>query len=89
MCCRMHTMKIISLLLVGTLLAGCNANMQRTLGYGPYQYCRAGDMCAQAGDNWQFYPMSSEDPARFAAESRACWAEENRANWDSCTESFF
>lgn len=78
-------MKSITILLVAVTLSGCNAHTQRLLGYGPEQYCRDGDVCFQAGDTWQFYGFSEGDASRFAEEGRRCWAESNRANWDSCT----
>lgn len=70
-------------------LSGCqtmsNENLQRTFNVGPHKYCRAGDVCFQAGDTWQFYGFSEGDASRFAQEGRNCWQESNRANWDACT----
>lgn len=80
--------KVMSILCVSIVLSGCNAHTQRLLGYGPYQYCRDGDVCFQAGETWKFYPFSEGDAQRFLEEGKRCWDESNRANWDSCTARF-
>lgn len=74
------------LLIAGLAISGCSSNpqMQRTFGYGPYQYCEAGHTCFQAGETWKFYPFAPEDVHRYAQQGRECWAESNRANWDLC-----
>lgn len=82
-------MKTLAVLLTATFLAGCSSpDAQRFFGYGPYQYCRDGDVCLQAGESWQFYPFSPGDASKYAEQGRKCWSEANRANWDQCTERF-
>lgn len=82
-------MKKLTVLILSVGLAGCQTlsseNLQRTFNVGPHKYCRAGDVCFQAGDTWKFYPFSEGDATRFSQEGRDCWAESNRANWDACT----
>ena len=80
--------KIILLACASALLSGCivnSASTQRILGYGPHQYCQAGDVCHQAGESHEWYPFAPGDATRFAQQGRECWAVENRANWDACT----
>jgi len=81
-------MKPIAIICVALLMAGCIPQSQRLFGYGPYQYCRAGDVCFQAGEKWEFYPFAAEDVYKNVEVQKACWAETNRANWDACTERF-
>lgn len=81
-------MRFLSLLIIASLLTGCGAQSQRMFGYGPYQYCRDGDVCFQAGEKWEFYPFSPGSAHEYAQKGRECWAESNRANWDLCTERF-
>ena len=82
-------MKYLAPLTLTLALAGCNTlssqNLQRTFDVGPYKYCGQGHTCFQAGETWEFYPFAEGDATRFAQEGRDCWAESNRANWDSCT----
>ena len=81
-------MKPYLILTAAVTLAGCNVTsqeLQRTFNVGPYKYCGEGHTCFQAGETWEFYPFAEGDATRFAEEGRACWAESNRANWDSCT----
>jgi len=77
------------ILLSALALGGCQSlsseNLQRTFDVGPQKYCRAGDVCFQAGDTWEFYPFAEGDASSFAQEGRDCWSESNRANWDACT----
>lgn len=78
-------MKYLSIILISATLAGCNTTTQRVLGFGPAQYCRDHDVCAQAGETWQVAPFAPGDSIRFAEESRQCWRLENKLNWDTCT----
>jgi|TARA_B110000879_G_C10924934_1_gene413632 hypothetical protein len=36
------------------------------------------------GEEYKFYPYTPGSALKVAKEGRACWAEDNRVNWDQC-----
>ena len=62
--------KAILAICVAGLLSGCLAN--------PTHHYRA------KGEDWKFYPSVPGTASIVAEQGRACWAENNRENWDQC-----